>query len=382
MPTYHVDLTTDRGLQRMPFTLDDDRPVGGQIQHILEELRQRNLILRGGPEDVLVVRWNGGEIDAARTPQALGLNPMYPIELQMRSRAVQAARREPPPEPFLPKSGYIGPVAGMTGGGLAWIVGSLLFTDLGEVLSSHGALDIAVMAMVGALIGASVLGMAASVRAEGVGIGVALGALLGVLGGVVGSLGGLLLAGAAGLGGSRQSFVVARLIVWGLSGGLIGLLLGLRWVGRDRLRAVEGLLYGLGAGVLGGLVMSLPGPTDLWQLLAFLILGAAIGAGLSIPGVRRAIGVIELDRVAGSSVGLIRHRGWEVALQGATPLGRSLEIRVDRGRCQLVPTGTASAEPLQLGGKPISGPTDIVNQDPIAIGNRVFRFRRFPDSTV
>ena len=76
MPTYHVDLTTDRGLQRMPFTLDDDRPVGGQIQHILEELRQRNLILRGGPEDVLVVRWNGREIDAARTPQALGLNPI------------------------------------------------------------------------------------------------------------------------------------------------------------------------------------------------------------------------------------------------------------------------------------------------------------------
>jgi len=60
----------------MPFTLDDDRPVGGQIQHILEELRQRNLILRGGPEDVLVVRWNGREIDAARTPQALGLNPI------------------------------------------------------------------------------------------------------------------------------------------------------------------------------------------------------------------------------------------------------------------------------------------------------------------
>ncbi|MBL8987751.1 MAG: hypothetical protein JNJ80_15880 [Gemmatimonadetes bacterium] len=93
----------------------------------------------------------------------------------MRSRAVQAARREPPPEPFLPKSGYIGPVAGMTGGGLAWIVGSLLFTDLGDVLASHGALDIAVMALVGALIGAAVLGMAASVRAEGVG---SLGGLL------------------------------------------------------------------------------------------------------------------------------------------------------------------------------------------------------------
>ncbi|MDX2058092.1 MAG: hypothetical protein SFV24_09850, partial [Gemmatimonadales bacterium] len=119
--------------------------------------------------------------------------------------------------------------------------GSLLFTDLGDVLASHGALDIAVMALVGALIGAAVLGMAASVRAEG-----------------VGSLGGLLLAGAAGLGGSRQSFIVARLIVWGLSGGLIGLLLGLRWVGRDRLRAIEGLLHGLGAGVLGGLVSHAP----------------------------------------------------------------------------------------------------------------------------
>ncbi|MCC7134635.1 MAG: hypothetical protein IT352_18395, partial [Gemmatimonadales bacterium] len=72
---------------------------------------------------------------------------------------------------------------------------------------------IAVMALVGALIGAAVLGMAASVRAEGVGIGVALGALLGVVGGVVGSLGGLLLAGATGLGGRRYRFRFSKSLI-------------------------------------------------------------------------------------------------------------------------------------------------------------------------
>ena len=98
MPTYHIDLVTERGLQRVPFTLDDDRPLGGQMRHVLEELRQRGLVLRGGPEDELMVIWNSREVDAEQTPQALRLSPLYPIELKMR-RPGPKPRAEPPASP-------------------------------------------------------------------------------------------------------------------------------------------------------------------------------------------------------------------------------------------------------------------------------------------
>lgn len=383
MPTYHVDLATERGIQRVPFTVDDDRPLGPQMLHILEELRQRGLVMRGGPEDELAITWSGRELDGAQTPQRLQLSPLYPIELKMRRKSAPAARRaEPAATPFLPKSGYLGPVAGVTGAGLAWVLTATLFTDLGDVLSSFGALDIAVAAVLGAGIGLVLLGVMASARSESVPAGLALGALLGGAGGGLGALVGLLGAGAAGLGDSRQGFIVARLLVWGLAGGLTGLLLGLPAVGRDKLRPVDGLLYGLGAGLVGGLLLSLPGPSDLWQLLGFLILGLAVGAAVVVPGFKRAIAVIELEHVGGASVGLLRHRSWEVANNRMTPLGRAFQVEARQGRCRLVPTGQAMSEAVQVGGKPVTGPVDIINLDPIAIGPRVYRFRRFPEATV
>ena len=383
MPTYHVDLATERGLQRVPFTLDDDRPLQPQMVHILEELRQRGIVVCGGPEDEMVIVWSGREIDGGQTPERLRLTPLYPIELKMRHRGSPAARRsEPAATPFLPRSGYIGPVAGVTGAGIAWVVTATLFTDLGDVLSSYGSLDIAVAAVLGATIGAVLLGLVASTRAESVPGGIALGALLGAVGAGGGALLGLLGAGFMGLGDSRQSFIVARLAVWGLAGGLAGALLALPAVGRDRFRPLDGLLFGLGAGLVGGLLLSLPGPSDLWQLLGFLTTGAAVGAAVVIPGFRRSIGVVELEHVGGRSVGLLRHRGWEIGDNRITPLGRAFQIEARQGRCRLVPTGYAASEVVQVGGKAVTGPVDILNQDPIAIGPRVFRFRRFPEANV
>ena len=383
MPTYHVDLATDRGPQRVPFTLDDDRPLQPQMIHILEELRQRGIVLRGGPEDEVVIVWSGREVDGGQTPERLKLSPAYPIELKMRRRGLAAARRpEPAATPFLPRSGYIGLVAGVTGAGIAWVVTATLFTELGDVLTSYGSLDTAVAAVLGGLVGAILLGLVASTRAESVPGGVALGGLLGAVGAGGGALLGLLGAGAMGLGESRQSFIVARLLVWGLAGGLAGALLALSAVGRDRLRPLDGLLFGLGAGLVGGLLLSLPGPSDLWQLLGFLVIGAAIGLAIVVPGFRRSIGVVELEHIGGRSVGLLRHRGWEVADNRMTPLGRAFQIEARQGRCRLVPTGHAASEVVQVAGKTVTGPVDIVNQDPIAIGPRVFRFRRFPEASL
>ena len=248
MPTYNVDLVTERGLERVPFTLDDDRPLGPQVRHVLEELRQRGIVLRGGPEDELSVAWNGRSLDLAQTPEVLRIGPLYSLELRMlRRTGPKAARPEPPAKPFLPKGGYLGLVSGLSGAALAWLAGSL-FTDLGTVLVSYGALDLTVAAILGGFVGAAILGFAALRRNEAAVPAFAIGLLLGGLGAAAGAFLGLLAAGMGGLGGSRQGFVVARLLVWALTGGLGGLVLGLRWLGRDRGRLVDGLLFGLAAG--------------------------------------------------------------------------------------------------------------------------------------
>ncbi|MEO8451699.1 MAG: hypothetical protein ABI647_18040 [Gemmatimonadota bacterium] len=384
MPAYNVDLVTDRGLQRVPFTLDDDRPLGPQVTQVLAELRQQGVVLKGGPDDELGVFWNGRDLDLRKSPQALALTPLHSVELRMRRRpaVVQHEQRtEPPARSFLPKGSYIGTVAGLTGAGLGWFVSSL-FTDLGTVLSSYGALDLTVAGILGAGIGAAILGTAAARRTEPAALGLLLGAGLGGLGALLGSFIGLLVAGKLGWANSRQGFIVARLLVWGLTGGLTGLALGIRWVARDRIRLLDGLLYGLGAGVLGGLLFSLPGPSDLWQMLAFALIGTGLGYGLTGPGLKRSLGVLELETVAERSTGLLGHREWEIADNGVTSLGPRFQVEAASGRLKVLPTGHGGGEPAQLAGRPLTAGAELLNLDTLAIGDRRYRFRRFPQAGV
>lgn len=379
MPTYNVDLVTERGLERVPFTLDDDRPLGPQLRHVLEELRQRGLVLKGGPEDELSVAWNGRPLDLQQTPQTLRIGPLYSIELRMQRRAgPRAARPEPPARPFLPKGAYLGLVGGLSGAALAWLATSF-FTDLGTVLVSYGALDLVVATFLGGFVGAAVLGLAALRRNEPALAALAVGLLLGGLGTATGALLGLVAAGFGGLGNSRQGFIVARLLVWGLGAGVGGLALGAWWIRRDRGRLVDGLLFGLGAGALGGLVMSLPGPTDLWQLIGFALVGLGLGYGLSRPA--RALGLVELETVNGASVGLLRHREWEVLDDLPNAFGRRLEVRARQGRLTVAPTGPGG-ERAVLAAQPITGPVELLNDDVVTLGEHRFRFRRFPEASL
>lgn len=381
MPTYNVDLTTERGVSRVSFTLDDDRPLGLQINHVLEEFRQRGLVLKGGPEDELMVAWNGRPVDGARTPQSLGITPHHAIELRMRPRrAAVAARAEPPATPFLSKTSYLSLVTGCTGAALAWIVTATLFTDLGDVFTSYGTLDVAVATLLGAAVGGMLLGALARARSEGLVIGLAAGVGLGAAGAAVGAFSGLVISGYAGLGDSRQSFIAARLITWALTGGFLGMFLAFRWVRTHAVVPFESLLWGCGAGIVSALLMSLPGPSDLWQLLGFLVIGAATGVGVIHPVMARSLGVIELERAGSGSVGLLGHRGWVVPFHGTATMARSLEVRSQQGRSQVVPTG-AGSEPIALSGRAVGGPQDLLNQDTITIGSRVFLYRRFPEAS-
>ena len=132
MPTYTFDYITVDGPGRESFTLDQDRPVGVQVRRVLAELRQRDVVLLGGRDDVLSIDWNGSPVDEKLSPEALGLTAHRPIELRMRPRYVApvtvraAARSGSPRTLFMPLSVLSGLLLGGLGGAIAFTILALL----------------------------------------------------------------------------------------------------------------------------------------------------------------------------------------------------------------------------------------------------------------
>jgi hypothetical protein len=374
MPAYAVEFTTERGLQRTQFTLDDDRPLGPQVRQILEELRGTGVVISGAAEDELTVVWGGRDLDTAQTPQALGLSPQRTIELHMKRRA--RAAKVPALAPFVPKGAYAAAVSGMTGALLAWLVASTI-TDLSDALPTYARLDLAVSGMLGAFAGAFIGGGDALRRRASVPVGVLFGLVLGLVGGVAGGAAG------AGLGGvlaprlNATSFPLARIVAWAVLGAAIGLTLGLRWWQDDERRTVDGAGYGALAGVVAGILYSLPGPSEFWQAIAFAILGAGVGAGVSAPSLRRSVAILELERDGSARVGLTRLREWGLSSGSSIALERdgspAASVVCEATRCRVVPVAGGG---VRVAGKQVAAPIELVNEDRIAIGEEQYRFRR------
>src|SRR6478672_3527031 len=113
MPSYVFEVATEQGVQRHSFTLDDDRPLGPQITQVLEELRQRGVVLRGGRDDELAAYWSGHELDRAKRPAEQGMSPARPV--------------------------------------------SSRWSDTGGLVATYARLDQATMLLLGGLVGAAVL---------------------------------------------------------------------------------------------------------------------------------------------------------------------------------------------------------------------------------
>jgi hypothetical protein len=374
MPAYAVEFTTERGLQRTQFTLDDDRPLGPQVRQILEELRGTGVVISGAAEDELTVVWGGRDLDTAQTPQALGISPQRTIELHMKRRA--RAAKVPALAPFVPKGAYAAAVSGMTGALLAWLVASTI-TDLSDALPTYARLDLAVSGMLGAFAGAFIGGGDALRRRASVPGGVLFGLVLGLVGGVAGGAAG------AGLGGvlaprlNATSFPLARIVAWAVLGAAFGLTLGLRWWQDDERRTVDGAGYGALAGVVAGILYSLPGPSEFWQAIAFAILGAGVGAGVSAPSLRRSVAILELERDGSARVGLTRLREWGLSSGSSIALERdgspAASVVCEATRCRVVPVAGGG---VRVAGKQVAAPIELVNEDRIAIGEEQYRFRR------
>jgi hypothetical protein len=376
MPAYAIEFTTERGPQRFPFTLDDDRALAPQLAQILEELRQRGMVIRGGPGDEASATWNGQDLDANLSPAELGLSPIRPIEVRMRRAAPKVAppAPEPPPQPFLAKGGVAGAMAGMAGALIAWIIAGL-WDDLGEVLFSYQMLDLATATLLGVLVGGAV-GLADAARARrNIGIGMLLGAVLGVAGGALGGFLSVVLNGMIANDATTRGFVVFRIAAWAAVGLTIGLFAGLAHVKTDRRRVVDGLVWGLVGGLIAGLIYSLPGPADLWNAVAFMLLGLSVGAGLSGPTLQRSLAILERENPGGGPFKLFGAR--EVGLLATSSVnvsdgGAQATVEPSQGGFVLRPRGGA----VQVGGRAVGDSVRLRNGDAVDLGNARYVFRR------
>ena len=185
---------------------------------------------------------------------------------------------------------YYMSLAGGTAGLFSWA----LTAAIAAAFSNQQNLwvsDLLAVTILGALIGA--LGVAFSDRYAGQRISakwVFFGLFSGMFFGAVAAA--IQLPITARLG--EQSPILTRVIAWLLAGSLIGLGLGLRWIGANRTRVAHGYVGGLVGGTIGGLMfagLSELAP-DVPQALGFVILGAAICFGVTLAPILLRGGVL------------------------------------------------------------------------------------------
>ncbi len=277
------------------------------------------------------------------------------------------------PAGFLPRTTYLGVAASLSGAAAAWLAAQLL-TDLGPLVDSYRILDLLVLTLLGAGVGGFLLGFAALRQGRRVWPEVALGVVIGGLAAAAGGAIGLTLARIPGLNGSRAGFLVARVAMWGLVGGLLGWGLGSRFARLDKGRAFDGLLFGFLGGAVAALVYSLPGPTSIWQLLAFLLLGSAVGFGVS--RMDRALGILWRSSGASQPANLVRHREWEIHDDQVVPIETAFVLEVAGGRLTARPAPDRPGS-LEVAGQVVETAREHRDDEVIVAGGRSYRFHRF-----
>jgi MFS family permease len=186
---------------------------------------------------------------------------------------------------------YFMSLVGGTSGLFSWAVIRLMEAALTSQ-SGTWVSDAVATCVLGALIGG--LTVAFSDRYSGNRVTfrwVISGILIGLLAGAVASLVQIPITNAL----SASAPVATRLIAWILSGSLIGLGLGLRWIHVNKMRPVHAYVGGLFGGLFGGVVFAVLGThvPDLSQALGFIAVGAGICFGTTFAPILLRDGVLQ-----------------------------------------------------------------------------------------
>lgn len=140
------------------------------------------------------------------------------------------------------------------------------------------------------------------------------GAIIGIVAGSVAGLIQIPITDALG----ETAALLTRVLAWMIAGALIGLGVGLRWIGVNKMRAVHAFAGGLLGGALGGLVFALLGSSapDLSPALSFVLTGVGICFGITLAPILLRDGAIRFissgDPRAQSKFGHSM-KEWEIA---------------------------------------------------------------------
>ena len=287
MPSFVIEFDSNHGPERRLFTLDDDRSLDVQLFQVLEELRQSGRIVSGAPGDELAVSWNGRELPMREPLAALGLDASRPLVLHMRARVEPVVPELTAVAPrYTLRHVFLPPVEGALGALAAWSLAGML----ADWMTGPGTLAVAArpwtvrpdvgVAMLLALTVSIALATGSLVR----GVYRAPVAIACVVASVTAGVVFMPATVLVEASPTIREFLLARMVGW------LALCLGLALVHAAPLRDlgaqryVEALVFALFGGVLCALVASLPGSSELWQLMAFITAGALVGAGaLSFP---------------------------------------------------------------------------------------------------
>jgi hypothetical protein len=316
VPSYQITFATPDGPQTTRFTLDDDIPLDVQVPQVVEELRLRGQVIQGASDDELAVFWNGIEVDPRETPRGAGMVVARPIELRMRPRPVQSHTIVA--AGYLAKAGYAGVLLGASAATLAWTAG-LTLADISSLPISYAALDIALALMFGGAVGAALHGFAAYRRFQPVATAAVLGMMAGALGAGIGAGVALSFREIAGNTPGYGTLLALRMGAWMLVVLGTGISLALL---EGRRASPLGLtaLVATGSGLFGAIIFNFPGPTALWQGLAFLLCGGALGYALVTWPLRSARALLEVEAVDRKLVGVLAARTTVLTDQLQTPI--------------------------------------------------------------
>lgn len=382
MPSYQVTFATPDGPHATRFTFDDDAPLEVQVPQIVEELRLRGIVIQGAPDDELAVLWNGAEVDLRRSPRDVGMLVARPIELRMRPRPVQSHTIVA--AGYLSKAGYASVVLGASAGLVAWLVG-LLLSDISALPLSYAALDVILALMFGASVGGAITAFEAYRRFRPVlGSGL-MGMLAGAVGGILGAGAALSLKELAGSGAAYGTLFTLRMVAWMLVVSGTGLTLTLL-ESRNAARLGVTALATIGGGVFGAIVYNFPGPTMLWQGVALLTGGAAIGFAVVSWPLQAGRAFLEVEAIDRELVGVLAARTTVLTDQIQTPVGAvtrrgQLERPVayawfDGARVVVTPTESTVANGrggARVGGAPLERAVLLGDGESIDVGDTRWR---------
>jgi hypothetical protein len=220
----------------------------------------------------------------------------------------------------LPRGIWSSTVIGMSAASVGWLLSGLL----PALTTSYTRLDQLTALVLGATIGAALLGAREYRQRRGVLLGLFAGVLLGGVGALVGAS---VLAFAHNAIAPKW-FVAERTASWMFSAGGAAALLSLFVARRQRMWIREAVILAMIGGASSGAILSLPGYSDVWQAVACIWFGAAIGFAVAGPELWHAFAVVEMAPVRGER--------WNPVLTREWPLhdGLSLELGEARVACQ------------------------------------------------